>query len=203
MPEKELTAVILAGGEGRRMGGVDKGLVPLAGKPMIDHVIARLQPQVHHLLINANRSHEQYRGLGWPVVADQAGGHAGPLMGMLTAMRHVQASRVLIAPCDTPLLPHDLVCRMWEAATSDVDIVQARDRERVHPVVALLRTALADDLSAALAAGERRIDRWYARHRLTSVCFESHLAFTNVNHESDAQALLPLLDNSRGDYPGA
>nr|WP_139148672.1 molybdenum cofactor guanylyltransferase MobA [Kushneria phosphatilytica] len=194
MSVENLTAVILAGGQGRRMGGQDKGLVPLAGLPMISHVITRLAPQVRHLIINANRSHERYRALGWPVIPDQEEGYAGPLMGMLTAMRHVRTPWVLIAPCDTPLLPHDLVSRLQSAASEDRDIVQACDSERVHPVVALMRTSLADDLATTLAAGERRIDRWYARHRLASVCFESHMAFANVNHESDGEALLSLLD---------
>ncbi|WP_249977786.1 molybdenum cofactor guanylyltransferase MobA [Vreelandella olivaria] len=182
---QELTGMILAGGEGRRMGGRDKGLEPFAGLPLVAHVAKRFDGQVAELLINANRNQEAYELFAARIIEDAEGGFKGPLMGIYSGLRAANTPWLLVAPCDTPALPNDLVARMT-AGMGDHDIGVAFDGERLHPVVALLRTSLAADLAATLAMGERKIDRWYARHAWCKVdmsdCPE---AFANLNTEEE------------------
>jgi len=189
----DLTGMILAGGEGRRMGGRDKGLEPFAGLPLVAHTVKHFEGQVHELVINANRNGDAYALFADRVIEDAEGGFKGPLMGIYSGLRAAQTSWLLVAPCDSPALPHDLVARMVAGITQqDVehDIAVAFDGERLHPVVALLRTSLADDLAATLAEGERKIDRWYARHAWCRVdmsdCPE---AFANLNTEEEKARL--------------
>lgn len=183
---EEITGVILAGGQGRRMGGVDKGWVEFAGRPLIEHVLETLRGQVDRLLINANRSQARYRTLGVSVIEDAQGGFQGPLMGMYAALSASATPWTLIVPCDTPWLPATLVAELAQAIEArEGEIAYARDGERDHPVVALIRTALKDDLKAALDAGERKIDRWYARHRQVAVTFDDPAAFANINTPED------------------
>ena len=168
IPTHDLTGMVLAGGEGRRMGGRDKGLEPFAGLPLVGHVVKRLEGRVAELLINANRNADAYRFFADRVIADVVmdgaeGGFKGPLMGIYSGLRAAKTPWLLVAPCDSPALPDDLVARMVQGVGQH-DIAVAFDGERLHPVVALLRTSLADDLAATLAVGERKIDRWYARH---------------------------------------
>jgi molybdopterin-guanine dinucleotide biosynthesis protein A len=174
-----LTGLVLAGGRGTRMGGVDKGLQLLHGEPLAAHVLKRLAAQTGPLLISANRHAEVYAGLGAPfgaaVVADTlAGFPAG-------------TEFVLSAPCDSPGLPADLAARLALAFDSDeVDIAtvtttDAYGESSIHPVFALLRTSLADDLAAFLEAGERKVRAWYARHRTVEVAFPDERAFYNIN----------------------
>lgn len=202
---QELTGMILAGGEGRRMGGRDKGLEPFAGLPLVAHVVKHLEGQVAELLINANRNADAYRFLADRVIADLVmddaeGGFKGPLMGIYSGMRAAKTPWLLVAPCDSPALPADLVARMVagiESENGTHDIAVAFDGERLHPVVALLRTSLADDLATTLAEGERKIDRWYARHDWCRVdmsdCPE---AFANLNTEEEKLRLETTLLNS-------
>ncbi|MCE9682852.1 molybdenum cofactor guanylyltransferase MobA [Halomonas alkalisoli] len=188
-PRHDVTGLILAGGQGRRMGGRDKGLEPFAGRPLVAHVRARLEGRVASVWINANRHHETYRGLAERVVADIEGDYQGPLMGIYTGLRTAETPWLLVVPCDTPALPMDLVERLV-AGIGEGDIAVAHDGERLHPVVALLRVSLADDLEAALAGGERKIDRWYARHDWYRVDFsDCPESFTNLNTEDDKQRL--------------
>ncbi|GGC93901.1 molybdenum cofactor guanylyltransferase MobA [Vreelandella lutescens] len=189
----DLTGMILAGGEGRRMGGRDKGLEPFAGLPLVAHTVKRFDGHVHELMINANRNSDAYALFADRVIEDAEGGFKGPLMGIYSGLRAAQTPWLLVAPCDSPALPHDLVARMVAGITqADVehDIAVAFDGERLHPVVALLRTSLADDLAATLAEGERKIDRWYARHAWCRVdmsdCPE---AFANLNTEEEKARL--------------
>ena len=180
----DITAVVLAGGRARRMGGDDKGLVTLAGRCMIEYVVDALRPQVATLIVNANRNQARYAALtGLPVVADDVGDFAGPLAGMASAMAHARTALLLSVPCDSPLVAPDLAARLHAALAADgADIAVARDRERMQPVFALLRTDLLADLRAALAAGERKIDRWYATHRLVEVDFSDRESmFLNIN----------------------
>ncbi len=168
IPTHDLTGMVLAGGEGRRMGGRDKGLEPFAGLPLVGHVVKRLEGQVAELLINANRNADAYRFFADRVIADVVmdgaeGGFKGPLMGIYSGLQAAKTPWLLVVPCDSPALPDDLVARMVQGIGQH-DIAVAFDGERLHPVVALLRTSLADDLAATLAEGERKIDRWYARH---------------------------------------
>ena len=189
MAQEELTGLILAGGQGRRMGGVDKGLVAFRGRPLVAHVRDRLVGRVAELLINANRSEGDYAPLADRVIDDAEGGFQGPLMGIYSGLCAARTPWLVVAPCDTPSLPRALVPRLL-AGRGDADIAVAWDGERLHPVVALIRTALADDLAAALAEGERKIDRWYARHPWCRVDFsDCPEAFANLNTDDDRRRL--------------
>ncbi|CAM3522744.1 molybdenum cofactor guanylyltransferase MobA [Halomonas sp. AOP12-C2-37] len=203
IPTQELTGMILAGGEGRRMGGRDKGLEPFAGLPLVAHAVKRLEGQVGELLINANRNADAYRFFADRVIADLViegadEGFKGPLMGIYSGLRAAKTPWLLIVPCDSPALSDDLVARLV-AGIGDHDIGVAFDGERLHPVVALLRTSLADDLAAVLAEGERKIDRWYARHHWCKVdmsdCPE---AFANLNTEEEKLHLETVLLSTKG-----
>lgn len=189
IPQHELTGMILAGGQGRRMGGLDKGLVPFAGRPLVAHVRDRLLGRVAEVLINANRHRDAYGELADRVIADAEEGFQGPLMGIYSGLRAASTPWLVVLPCDTPALPGDLVARLV-AGLGEADIAVADDGERLHPVVALIRTELADDLAAALAAGERKIDRWYARHAWRRVdVSDCPDAFANLNTDDEKQRL--------------
>lgn len=190
-PTADVTGVVLAGGRARRMGGRDKGLVELAGRPMVDYVLEALRPQVAATLINANRSHEHYAAYGCEVVADSFGDFSGPLAGMASAMGHAATDFIVTVPCDTPLLPACLAERLCRALEADAaDLAVAHDGERMQPVFALLRVALLPDLRRALAAGERKIDRWYAAHRVALADFSDRPeAFVNVNSPEELEAV--------------
>lgn len=191
MSVDDITVLVLAGGQGRRMGGVDKGWTTFSDKSLIQHVLSRLESQAELIMINANRSLEAYRELGLPVVEDREGGFQGPLMGIWSGLGAATTDWVLVVPCDTPMLPADLASRMVEGI-GDHDIAVAHDGGRAHPVVALIRRELVEDLGKALAAGERKIDRWYARHAWCYVDFSDQpQAFTNLNSPEDKEALSP------------
>jgi len=191
IPQTDITGVILAGGRGSRMGGVDKGLVPLRGEPMITHVVARLKPQVGALLINANRNLDAYAHLGFPVVPDRFSGFLGPLAGIASGLLTATTPYVVTVPCDSPLLPLDLVARLARAlAAEQAGIAVAHDGERTHPVFLLVRRELGADLLDFLGAGGRKIDQWFRRHRLAVADFrDSAQAFINVNHVEERTAL--------------
>ncbi|WP_260858782.1 molybdenum cofactor guanylyltransferase MobA [Paraburkholderia sp. BCC1885] len=174
-----------------RMGGVDKGLQLLHGEPLAVHVLRRLATQTGARLISANRNAEVYAGLGAPfgaaVVADTVAGFPGPLAGLLAGLRAARTEFVLSAPCDSPALPADLAARLAEAVNAhnaDIATVTTTDaagQTSLHPVFALLRTSLADDLAAFLEAGERKVRAWYARHKTVEVAFPDERAFYNIN----------------------
>ncbi len=189
--DRRCTGLILAGGRARRMGGEDKGLLKLAGRPMVAHVIERLRPQVDALLINANRNLEAYEALGAPVVPDRLPDFGGPLAGMDAGLAAARTGYLVVVPCDSPYLPADLVARLREALESaGAELAVAHDGERAHPVFCLLRTMLGASLERALAEGERKIDRWYARHRVVEADFSDQpQAFANVNTPEDRARL--------------
>ncbi|MFQ5938346.1 MAG: molybdenum cofactor guanylyltransferase MobA [Acidiferrobacterales bacterium] len=182
-PRSEITGVVLAGGRGRRMGGVDKGLIPLNGKPMIAHAIGALRPQVEALIINANRNLDSYTAFGHQVVPDMVGDYFGPLAGMASAMEVAVTQYVLTVPCDSPLVPWDLGQRLYDRLVSeDAEISVAHDGERMHPVFTLLQRSLLPSLRGYLEAGERKIDRWFEKHRLAITYFNDvPETFLNVN----------------------
>ena len=199
-----ITAIVLAGGRASRMGGMDKGLVELAGRPMIAHVLARLAPQVTHVLINANRNLERYAAFGWPVVPDEETGFLGPLAGLAVGLGAARTPLVLTAPCDCPLLAPDLASRLHSALENEAaDIAVPFDGERLQPVFALVRCELAQSLADYLAGGDRKIDRWFGRHRLARVDFSDRPEnFVNVNDPEERAALeRRLAEDSR--QPGA
>jgi molybdopterin-guanine dinucleotide biosynthesis protein A len=186
-----ITAVVLAGGRATRMGGQDKGLVPLAGKPMVAWVIAALAPQAGRLLINANRNLAAYAAFGCEVVPDAEGGFLGPLAGLAAALDVADTPFVLTAPCDSPLVAPDLAARLHAASVqSGAEIAVAHDGERLQPVFALYRREVAPSLTAYLAGGGRKIDRWYAAHSLVEVDFSDRKeSFLNVNDPAGREAL--------------
>ena len=175
-----VAGIVLAGGRSRRMGGGDKALMPLAGRPMLAWILARAAPQVAALAINANGDPAPYTGFGCPVIADSVTGFAGPLAGILAgldwaAVSLPQATHVATFPCDTPFLPEDLVARLASSVDAKgADLACATSDGRDHPVVGLWPIHLRADLRDALTKdGVRKVDRWTARHRLVRVGFEA------------------------------
>ena len=189
----EVTGIVLAGGLGRRMGGVDKGLVELDGKPMVAHVIARLAPQVGPILVNANQNAERYAALGHPVVPDAVGGFAGPLAGLHAGLMQTRTAYAVTVPCDSPFLPDDLVARLADGMQgSDAQLAVARTFEQAHPVFALVRVDVLPHLAAVLAGGGRKIDAWYATLRVAEVAFDDRAdAFRNINTRDELAAAAP------------
>ena len=176
-----VTGIVLAGGQGRRMGGVDKGLQPLHGKPMIAAVLSRLAPQVSEILINANQNLGAYARFGHRVVPDAVGGFAGPLAGLHAGLGAAAHALAVTAPCDSPFLPPDLVSRL-NGALGENDLAVAKTGDQPHPVFALVRTSLRPNLEAFLAGGGRKIDAWYAKLKVVEVSFDDEAdAFRNIN----------------------
>jgi len=190
LPSQRVTGVVLAGGMGRRMGGVDKGLVELNGQPMVAQVITRLGPQVAEILISANRNAEQYARFGYRVVADLVGGYAGPLAGLERGLSEAQHDLVVTVPCDSPFLPHDLVSRLRGTMENETaDLAVARTGMQSHPVFCLCKRSLHSHLSAYLAAGGRKIDAWYATLKVAEVAFDDQPdAFSNINTRAELHA---------------
>ena len=186
----EVTGIVLAGGQGRRMGGVDKGLVELAGRPMIAHVLARLAPQVGAVLINANQNLERYRAFGHPVIPDEVGGFAGPLAGLHAGMTQASGALVVTVPCDSPFLPLDLVSRLRARLDKEhAQLAVARTFDQPHPVFALARRDLLPNLAAFLEGGGRKIDAWYAPLAVVEVGFDDEAAaFRNINTAGELSA---------------
>jgi len=186
-PYRDVTAVVLAGGRARRMGEHDKGLIALNQAPLIEYALTALQDQVDTILINANRNIERYAGMGYPVIQDHHSGFSGPLAGMASALSVMRTRFLVTVPCDSPLLPLDLVDRLLKGqARADTALAVAHDGTRIQPVFALLERSLLPCLERFLNAGGRRIDQWYAQHRFASVDFSDQPdAFTNVNTPED------------------
>lgn len=195
----QITGAILAGGMGRRMGGVDKGLVEVAGKPMVAWTLGAFQPQVGTVLINANRSQETYAAFGLPLVEDQHAGFQGPLAGLHAVLSAAETPYIAIVPCDTPRLPMDLVARLAAAmAREDSEVATAEAGGRVHTLHGLFRRELLEDLTRALAAGERKPDAWYATRRWSRVDFNDvDDAFDNINTPEQRDALAAELQSEQ------
>lgn len=198
----QITGVVLAGGRGTRMGGVDKGLQLFHGVPLALHALQRLQPQVGQSLINANRHLEHYRTFGVPVHADSLPDYAGPLAGFVTALGRCATPYLVTVPCDSPLFPPDLVSRLAESLVSEqADIAMASAQEldehsgqlawRAQPVFCLLPVRLLPSLEAFIASGRRKIDAWTAQHKTVLVPFADPRAFANANTLDQLQALQP------------
>jgi molybdopterin-guanine dinucleotide biosynthesis protein A len=178
---EKITGIVLAGGLGRRMGGVDKGLQPFRGRPLAQWAIERLAPQVDELLINANQNASAYARFGYRVVPDEVGGFAGPLAGLHAGLKGARGALVATVPCDSPFLPADLVARL-RAALAERDVAVAKTGAQPHPVFALVRRGVLPHLEAYLARGGRKIDDWYATLRVVEVAFDDAAdAFRNLN----------------------
>lgn len=191
-----ITGVILAGGRARRMGGADKGLLQLAGQPMVARVARALRPQVGELLVSANRNPGRYGELcACRVLADMVEGYAGPLAGVAAGLAAARQPLVLVVPCDAPLLAPDLAERLAAPVRGGgADVAVASDGHRMQPVLAVIRRELRPGLEAYLEAGERRADRWLLAQRLARVPFPDRPEmFTNVNTPEDLEALAARL----------
>lgn len=188
---EDVTGVVLAGGRATRMGGVDKGLVAVSGRPMIAWVIDVMRPQVADLLINANRNLDRYRAFGCAVIDDGDREFRGPLAGIASGMRAVESEYVAFAPCDSPLVCSDLVTRLRAALSQEnARIAVAHDGQRLQPVFALLERGLLDDLMRYLDTGGRKIDRWYAEHGYARADFSDVAdSFANINAPDEKRAL--------------
>lgn len=196
----EITGLILAGGRGSRMGGLDKGWVPFGGSALIRHVLERFSPQVASVLISANRNLERYRELGVEVVADDSarfGEYAGPLAGVLQAMRAARAPWLAVVPCDAPALPLDLVARL-AGEVGDAAAAAACGGGRVQPLFCLLRCGLAERLDRALQSGMRRPSDFLESVGATAVQFESDREFANLNTQSDLEGCAASPAGGRG-----
>jgi len=188
-----ILGLILAGGQARRMGGGDKALLPLAGRPMLDHVVARLRSQCDELLLNANGDSARFAGFGLPVVADTVPDFAGPLAGILAGLDWMALQRpempwLLSVAADTPFLPADLAHRLHAArAAAGTPLACAASAGRAHHAIGLWPVALREDLRRSLAAGERKIAAWTGRHGVATVEWpaEPFDPFFNVNTPKD------------------
>ncbi|MBT9596925.1 MAG: molybdenum cofactor guanylyltransferase MobA [Vitreoscilla sp.] len=194
IPAEEITGLVLAGGRGSRMGGVDKGLQSHLGMPLALHALLRLQPQVGAMMVNANRNLAAYESMGVPVWPDPLADYPGPLAGLLAGLEHCDTPFLVTVPCDTPNFPEDLVARLAAALeTEGADIAMAASLEdgqmRTQPVFCLLKAALLESLVAFLQAGERKVDRWTRQHRCVVVPFDDSTAFFNANTLAELQQL--------------
>lgn len=181
--EGQISVVILAGGRSRRMQEQDKGLVKLAGRPLVEHVIEAIRPQNSNILINANQHLSAYREFGLPVFSDELQGFQGPLAGVASAMRQATTPYLLTLPCDAPFVLPDYQQRMWtELQQQQVDLVVAHDGRRLQPVHALLPVRLEHELLGFLAGKTRRVDAWYSGYAMGLADFSdaTHM-FHNLN----------------------
>jgi molybdopterin-guanine dinucleotide biosynthesis protein A len=183
-----ITGIVLAGGLGRRMGGVDKGLQPFRGRPMAQWAIERLAPQVDELIVNANQNRSDYERFGFRVVADELSGFAGPLAGLHAGMKAATRDFVVTVPCDSPFLPADLVARL-RAALGPNELAVAKTGAQPHPVFSLVSRAVLPHLESFLLSGGRKIDAWYATLKVVEVAFDDEEdAFRNINTREELGA---------------
>jgi molybdenum cofactor guanylyltransferase len=188
---EDITAVILAGGQGRRMGGQDKGLIEFDGKPLAALLVDSLRQQAVDIVINANRNHAQYQTFDCPVISDQLEDYQGPLAGFASAMAVVDSEFILTLPCDGPLLADDYVARFIASYNdNDAPIQVAFDGERLQPVHAMIKVDLLPSLKSFLDSRDRKIDRWYAGHDYARVDFsDCSNMFRNINTPADRDSL--------------
>jgi len=185
----KVSAVILAGGQGSRIGGADKGLLQYKNTPLIQHVIQRIQPQVIHLTINANRNLERYRAFGFAVIPDLLKDYQGPLAGIQAGLSACKTEYCLFVPCDTPDLPNDLCERMYQAILSHHADIAIAVSDQTHPVICLVKTICLDSLTEYLKHGGRKVSAWQARHPTIQVDFGSdNVDFSNLNLPSQLEA---------------
>jgi molybdopterin-guanine dinucleotide biosynthesis protein A len=191
---KDITGLILAGGRGSRMGGVDKGLQNHHGVPLAMHALLRLSPQVGEIMINANRNLGAYESMGVPVWPDTLSDYAGPLAGFLTGLERCETPYLVTVPCDSPLFPDDLVARLAQALeAADAEVAMAATLEggvmQVQPVFCLMKSEVLDSLVRFTQSGQRKIDKWTATLRCVEVPFDDPLAFANANTPAELKAL--------------
>ena len=189
IPHKQITAVVLAGGQSRRMQGKDKGLITINNKMMIAYVLEVLSQQVDTIYISANRNLQHYQSLGHPVVTDQLSGYQGPLAGIASVMENISTPLLLCVPCDSPLITPQLTERLYTTLKDPhYDLSVAHDGIRLQPAFCLLRSSLHSDLQAYLQGGGRKIDTWFDQHRYGITDFSDQpQIFLNINRPEDKQ----------------
>ena len=190
----DISGLILAGGRSTRMGGRDKGLQLLDGQPMITHIIERLQPQVGHLLINANQNLDAYKVFGLPIVADVIGDFVGPLAGLHAGLHHCTSPYLLSVPCDCPFVPTDLTRRLGDAlVSSGANLAYAvtlnQNQTEHHPVFCLLKRDVMVGLGEYLSEGGRKVLTWMSSQAHVQVVFDDHSAFLNINTPDDLKTI--------------
>ena len=190
---QKISGIILAGGQGRRMGGTDKGLQLLRGKPLVAWVLERLAPQVDELLISANRNLDAYAHFGYRVISDENSGvekFAGPLAGLQQGLKEAAHPLVLTVPCDSPFLPTDLAQRLYATLKREnAQLAVAKTFDQPHPVFCLCRRDVLPHLDAFLRTGGRKFDAWYSTLKVTEVNFDDEAeAFGNINTLEELQA---------------
>ena len=186
-----VTGIVLAGGLGRRMGGMDKGLQLLEGRPLIAWVLDQLTPQVSEVMISANRNREAYASFGHRIVEDRYTGFAGPLAGLHRGLTEAEHEWIVSVPCDTPFLPPDLAARLSAPLQDErVDLCVAKTGNQPHPVICLARKRLLPHLTAYLEGGGRKVDAWYSTLRVEEVAFDDQpRAFSNINTLEELRAM--------------
>ena len=183
---QNISACILAGGEGKRMGGKDKGLIRLAGKPLVSHVLDRIGAQVEMVYVNANRNLDQYKHISKNIVTDESQGFQGPLAGILAALKLIRTTYVAFVPCDSPFFPSDLVTRLLAGNSNCSKTIRvACDNGSAQPVFAVIPTIFSDSLSDYLDKGGRKIINWYESHRAEKISFSNLTDFDNLNNPQD------------------
>jgi len=190
----DITGLVLAGGRGSRMGGVDKGLQPHLGMPLAMHALLRLSPQVGEIMINANRNLAAYESMGVPVWPDTLSDYPGPLAGFLTGLERCATPYLATVPCDSPLFPEDFVARLADRLDAeDAEIAIAATNEdgelRLQPVFCLMRASVMESLVRFTGGGRRKIDAWTATLRQVAVAFDDAGAFVNANTLAELREL--------------
>jgi len=198
MATSRITGIILAGGQARRMGGQDKGLIQLAHKPMIEYVLNAIKPQVDDIIINANRNQVVYEEYGFPVVADKIEGYCGPLAGMASGLQAAKTPFVVTVPCDSPFIPDNLVHKLYSILQDeDAEICTANANGRLQPVFTLMKSELLPSMLDFLNNGERKIDKWFVKHHLAIADFsEQPDTFININSTEELTAIERKLENN-------
>ena len=192
--KSHITGLVLAGGRGSRMGGIDKGLQVHLGVPLALHALLRLAPQVGEMMINANRNLSAYESMGAPVWPDALPDYPGPLAGFLAGLERCETPYLVTVPCDSPLFPEDLVQRLAAGLEADdAELAMAATREdgelRLQPVFCLMRSSVMESLVRFTTSGRRKIERWTATLHTVAVPFDDAAAFVNANTPAELQQL--------------
>jgi molybdopterin-guanine dinucleotide biosynthesis protein A len=198
IPKADITGLVLAGGRGSRMGGVDKGLQSYGGRPLAQHALTRLLPQVGNAIINANRNLDVYRSMGVPVWPDEVPDYPGPLVGMLSGLAHCETPYLVTVPCDAPNYPLDLVARLAHGLleiNGNLATAYTRSIDQLfpQPVFSLMHVSLQTSLRAFIASGQRKTGLWTSTQRSAKVVFDDEADFMNLNTliELEQQQRLP------------
>lgn len=187
--QKNITGVILAGGQSRRMKGIDKGLLQLDNKPLIKYAIDKIKPQTSNIFINTNSHIQDYAKFGFQIVEDDFQGHPGPLAGISACLNLANTEFLLCVPCDSPLLPDNLGVNLYQAIKQhNADIAYSHDGTRAQPLFALIRTSLATSVAEYLMSGNNKVETWYKQHKAIECDFSDQaVEFLNINSEQDLQ----------------